>query len=329
MTTDSSVHPDSPVHHRFRARVPDKLPVRRIALFLAITFALNWIPAAYFFWEGVRFTDRNLPVFTYNVVIVLASFSPAVGHLLTRWLTDEGIDRERLLLPLRVRSHWREYVAVAVVPLVLAVVGAVVYFVAFPEHLAGRPIETFASTAGAISGLGTPAALLVVLLTTFVGLVPGAIMVFGEELGWRAYLLPKLTSLGPRTATLLTGVTWGVWHLPYVHLGLNYQGAQWLGTVAMLWVTTLYGVLLAWATFRTASVWPAAVGHAAFNTSARWGPMVADQTPNLALGPTTGGIVASLGWLVVAAWLLARSPVFERGGFDEPAVSAGRNQSAD
>lgn len=317
---------DTLVHEQFLARVPDELPVRRIAIFLTITFSLNWLPAVYFLYEGIRFTDRNLPVFTYNVVIVLAGFSPAVGHLLTRWVTEEGISREQLLLPFRLRTRWREYVAVAVVPLFIAVAGALIYFGLFPEHLAAQPLEKFTARAGAIAGVGIALSLIIVFLTTLVGLVPGALMVFGEELGWRAYLLPKLVPLGLRRATLLTGIVWAVWHWPYIYIGLNYQGHPWLGMLAMLWVTTLYGTFLAWATFRTGSVWPAAVGHAAFNTSARWGPMVADVTPNLALGPTTGGIVASIGWLVLASWLLVRSPVFTHGTPEDSRIATDTSQ---
>lgn len=315
------------IHEQFLANVPDELPLRRIAIFLGITFSLNWIPAIYFLHEGIRFTDRNLPAFTYNVIMVLISFSPAVGHLLTRWLTDERITRERLLLPLRLRTHWRDYITVAVVPLILAVVGALIYFGLFPEHLTDRPLETFTSRAGFIDSVGMGIAFLV--FTTLVSLVSGALMVFGEELGWRAYLLPKLVPLGLRTATLLTGVVWAVWHWPYIYLGLNYLEHPWLGMVAMLWVTTLYGTFLAWATFRTGSVWPAAVGHAAFNTSSRWGPMIADATPNLALGPTTGGIVASLGWLAVAGWLLTKSPVFTSGTPEDARIAAHTSQAGD
>lgn len=38
--------------------------------------------------------------------------------------------------------------------------------------------------------------------------------VFGEEYGWRGYLLPKLLPLGELRASLLVGVIWGAWHFP-------------------------------------------------------------------------------------------------------------------
>lgn len=40
------------------------------------------------------------------------------------------------------------------------------------------------------------------------------LMVFGEEYGWRGYLVPKLLPLGEVRASLIVGVIWGVWHFP-------------------------------------------------------------------------------------------------------------------
>jgi CAAX protease family protein len=61
---------------------------------------------------------------------------------------------------------------------------------------------------------------LVVLLNTVVG-IP---LTFGEEYGWRGYLLPRLLPLGEVRATLLLGTIWGLWHLPALLIGLNYPG---------------------------------------------------------------------------------------------------------
>ena len=53
---------------------------------------------------------------------------------------------------------------------------------------------------------------LIAAATVFSTLIGGQA---GEELGWRGYALPRLGSrLGLRSAALIIGVVWAVWHLP-------------------------------------------------------------------------------------------------------------------
>jgi membrane protease YdiL (CAAX protease family) len=57
-----------------------------------------------------------------------------------------------------------------------------------------------------------------------IGIPIGAVLAFGEEYGWRGYLLPKLLSLGEVKASLLVAAIWAPWHLPVLLAGLNYPG---------------------------------------------------------------------------------------------------------
>jgi CAAX protease family protein len=53
------------------------------------------------------------------------------------------------------------------------------------------------------------------IILIFVNLIP----VFGEEYGWRGYLLPKLTKLrGKTNATIILGLIWALYHFPSVYL---------------------------------------------------------------------------------------------------------------
>jgi uncharacterized protein len=68
---------------------------------------------------------------------------------------------------------------------------------------------------------GKPMGSLLAILT-FVGVPIGTMLAFGEEFGWRGYLLPKLLPLGEVKAALIVGLIWGPWHLPVLIVGLNY-----------------------------------------------------------------------------------------------------------
>jgi membrane protease YdiL (CAAX protease family) len=77
----------------------------------------------------------------------------------------------------------------------------------------------------------------------------GSLLAFGEEYGWRGYLLPKLLPLGEIKAALIVGLIWGSWHVPILVAGLNYPSVNpWAaiavfipaGIIISLLVTRLY-----------------------------------------------------------------------------------------
>jgi CAAX amino terminal protease family. len=78
----------------------------------------------------------------------------------------------------------------------------------------------------------------------FVGVPVGAALAFGEEFGWRGYLLPKLLPLGEVKAAVIVGLIWGPWHLPVLIVGLNYPGQSIIAVLAVfLLSTTLLSLL--------------------------------------------------------------------------------------
>ena len=50
---------------------------------------------------------------------------------------------------------------------------------------------------------------------SLLNLLPNMLLALGEELGWRGFLVPELTTwVGFRRASLYSGAIWGAWHLP-------------------------------------------------------------------------------------------------------------------
>jgi membrane protease YdiL (CAAX protease family) len=94
-------------------------------------------------------------------------------------------------------------------------------------------------------------------------------LTFGEEYGWRGYLLPRLLPLGEVRATLVLAMIWGLWHLPALLIGLNYPDQPlW----AALLVFTLNILLLSfpftWLYIESrGSPFVVAVTHAALNAA--------------------------------------------------------------
>lgn len=97
--------------------------------------------------------------------------------------------------------------------------------------------------------------------TVIIGTIPA----FGEEFGWRGYLLMRLLPLGRLRAMVLTGAIWGVWHAPIILQGYNYPDHPMLGVPLMITFCLLLGIILGWLRLASGSVFPAAVAHASVN----------------------------------------------------------------
>ncbi len=126
-----------------------------------------------------------------------------------------------------------------------------------------------------------------------------AIFVFGEELGWRGYLLPRLKPLGQWRALILSGVIWGLWHTPIILLGHNYPKHPQLGVLVMVGLCIVFGILFGWMRIATGSIWPAVIGHGALNGSA--GAVLLFAKAGEEFDAIQAGITGWTGWLLPIA----------------------------
>lgn len=119
---------------------------------------------------------------------------------------------------------------------------------------------------GGVPDLSTPTArafaalALTVLVAPFLNLP----LYLGEELGWRGFLTPRLALIG-RPGVLVTGLIWGLWHLPLILLGHNYGTQPLLGMLIWLPLCMALSVLLTALRNLGGAIWPAALAHGALN----------------------------------------------------------------
>ena len=112
----------------------------------------------------------------------------------------------------------------------------------------------------------------------------GCIFAFGEEIGWRGYLLPKLAALGLWPAMILSGFLHGAWHLPIILLTPFYHpnGSPWIVVPEFMAVLTMAGVFYGYLRHVTRSVWPVVLAHASFNEAmGRFGSITTADDPAL------------------------------------------------
>ena len=294
-----------------------KLDFRRIAIFISFAFGIAWITGLVIFLNGGLVNSpfilpKALPGVTLALALMATAYmwAPALGNIFTRLLTREGW-KEVGLRP-NFRWGWRYWLAGWLLPAAMTLIGAALFFAMFPRYFDAS--LTTVRQAMAVSSSASNASVWLVVIGRLIAailLAPilNCIATFGEEFGWRAYLLPKLMPLGGRKATLLIGVIWGIWHWPVIFMGyeygFDYPCHPWAGPLLFLWVTFGLSIFLGWLTLRSKSVWPAVIAHGAVNGFAAVAVLVTIGQPNPLLGPLPVGIIGSLGFALVAIAIFA------------------------
>ncbi len=160
-------------------------------------------------------------------------------------------------------------------------------------------LKTLLNTLGFAFDIPSPVLLGTVVFSALtVGMLVTLLSAFGEELGWRGYLLTNLLPLGKMRACLITGVIWGVWHAPGIMMGNLYPGYPYLGTLMITVMCVLLGIIFGWLRIASGSLWPAVVAHAALNT------MLLAYLPSFlvtGVNPVLGGGTGVIGLGVMAA----------------------------
>jgi uncharacterized protein len=298
--------------------MPKQLEVKRIIIFLAFAYGIAWAAGLAIYLSGglagaAAGGQSMLLIYTLLAVYMCA---PALAHVLTRLLTKEGW-HGTLLRP-KFKHGWRYWLACWFGPGILTFIGMAVFFVIFPQYFDPNlgAVKMLLESATQQTGKTLPAMSPWVIIgiqslqAFLIAPVVNGLLTFGEEFGWRSYLITKLMPLGWRRAMLVMGVIWGVWHWPLTvqghNYGLEYPGVPWLGMLAMVWFTFALGTFLGWANLKAGSVWPAVIGHGAINGIAGIAVLFVQGDPNPVLGPSVAGVIGASGFALLAIILLIR-----------------------
>ena len=237
--------------------------------FFAITYAVTWI----FF---ISVAALPIPAPYRGLMVLLGAFAPSLVAVSLTARDDGGPGVRKLLrhvVQWRVRARWYLFAAGYMAAIKLAVASI--------HRIAIGAWPRFGSDPWYIIPFA------IVFSTPFQA---------GEEIGWRGYALPRLTTrFGLAGASLLLGLIWAFWHLPQFFIReADTYGQSFLAYV--LQVVAL-SVTIAWLWARTGrSLLLPMLLHAAVNNSK-------DIVPSTVPGATNPfGLNGSVvGWLTVAA----------------------------
>lgn len=287
---------------------------KRLAFFLAFAFGIAWLIAlAIYLTGGISSSPEIVPgskiTLAFLLITVGYMWAPALANIFTRLVTRQGWN-DLLLAPF-IKKCWKFWVTAWVSPAILTIVGGIVYFLVFPSQYDVKFSVLQKMISESSPGIIIDPWLVVLgqlIAAILVAPVINSFFTFGEEFGWRGYLLPNLLQLGEKKAFLASGVIWGLWHAPVIAMGHNfgfeYPGAPWLGILVMIWFCILAGTFLGWLSIRAGSIWPAVIGHAAINGISGLPILFLLGKPNIIFGPTPVGIIGSIGYLAVFIWII-------------------------
>jgi hypothetical protein len=130
-------------------------------------------------------------------------------------------------------------------------------------------LTTFgAPEAGRLTNIANPSLRFVAMLgfALTIGTVMSCISAFGEELGWRGYMVPRLVQAEIPRADVISGFVWCFWHVPLILWG-GYAVSAYPLLSAALFVASIMPVALLYFRWRMASgsVWPCVIAHGAWN----------------------------------------------------------------
>ena len=237
----------------------NELDIRGIAWFLALAFiptiALSLILSS----MQESFADRLI---IYNKLFLIAvMFFPGISALVVR----KFINKECFKDPMMKFGSWKPYLQASLfIPLLYIIIYAITGLLYPPDFT----LKIFMTRIGIEEMPFDPSLFIFVffIITLTVAPIINFIPAFGEEFGWRGYLLPKLLPLGREKALVISGIIWGLWHLPFVFLiGYKSYPDKIAGGLIFTALITLLGIYIGALALKNKSTFLASYMHGIFN----------------------------------------------------------------
>ena len=240
--------------------------IKRSIQYIVVTLVVSWIAAGTAIFLGLRITDTP----AYMIFATAYMLIPAICAIVLQL-----IHRERPFSELGVsfRVNWWWLVA-GIVPLVFTFLTLGINLL-FPNVSYSANSEAFLARLTPVQAdlakqqLSRYSPLVFTLIQIPLALLAGytinAILAFGEEIGWRGYLLKALQDKKFLFVSLIIGIVWGVWHFPLILLGHNYPQHPVAGVFMMIIFCILLTPMMIYIVLHSGSVITAAIFHGVLN----------------------------------------------------------------
>ncbi|MFA7401048.1 MAG: CPBP family intramembrane glutamic endopeptidase [Bacteroidales bacterium] len=273
--------------------------IHKTWLFLIITFTASYSLAGLFYLFGGNFKGP------YGTIMgALYMLIPMLSVL----LIEKGIYKEKIKEPLRISfklNLW--FLAAILIPILLNILSMGISLllpdISFSPEMAGMFKRFESSMTGeevvemkqSMEEMSIHPVFLTLIYGVLAGITVNGLFAFGEELGWRGFLLRAFKRLSFVKASLLIGGIWGLWHAPLILQGHNYPQHPVTGVFMMTAWCILLAFLFNYITLKAKSVIAAAIMHGVLNGTAGISLMLVEGGNDLIIGVSgVSGFIAIL-----------------------------------
>lgn len=280
--------------------------MNRTHLFFLLVALISLAAAGIFYLSGGIY-----PSTAGTVLAVFYMFIPTISVLIIEKLIHREAIREKLFISFRINKWF--FVAWLLMPLVafLAMgIGLLFPDVSFSPEMDGMynrfenmltPEQMDEMRVSVDTMFLHP-----IWIALFAGLLAGisinAVAGFGEELGWRGFLLRQFQGKKFMHAAMIIGFVWGIWHAPIILMGHNYPAYPVFGVLMMTVWCILLSPLFLYITIKARSVIAAAIMHGTLNATFSIAYMTLYGGNELTIGMT--GLAGFIALIIVTAGFL-------------------------
>lgn len=272
--------------------------IKKVGLFVGITFSLSWFIAILFFALGGKW---NTPVAQITAMVIM--FMPMTSAIIVqKFIYKEPL--KPLGVSFKLNRWWLlawllpPLIAFATIGVSLLIPG-VAYspeMTGFFERFVGIvPPEQIQQMKDQMASFPINIFWIALIEGLFAGITINAVAGFGEELGWRGFLLREFRHMSFWKSSVIIGLIWGIWHLPLILQGHNYPQHPVEGVFMMILWCLLLAPIFSYIRVRSKSVIAAAIIHGSLNGTAGLSIMVIEGGSDLIVGVTgAAGLVVLL-----------------------------------
>lgn len=251
--------------------------IKKATLFVLITFVISFLLAGIYKLMGGDYSNK----LAFTLLGTVYMFVPAISVLIIKKLIHKEAIVRDLLISFKI-NKWFVF-AWFIMPIVIFVsLGISLLFpgITYDPEMTGMLTrmqsmmtpEEYEKIVEQMQASLQSMPINPVWLSLIQGLIAGitinAVAAFGEELGWRGFLLHEFRNMKFLKASLIIGFIWGIWHAPMILMGHNYPQHPEAGILMMTIFCMLLSPLLMYITIKAKSVIAAAIAHGTMNAIA-------------------------------------------------------------